>query len=141
MTQPPEPIDALVVILQDDPDVAAIAAARVYGGELPRDINTDMPEASVVLTPAGGGALGRAYQQYGDVRVDVTCYGSTAREAARLQTAVYQAFKQLQRTVAAGCLVHWARRSAGAVQGRDPTTQWPSTMSTYQVLVSEISVD
>lgn len=135
----PDPIAALVAFLKADADVAALAGTRVFAGELPRTENTAMPRQAVVLGPAGGGALGGGYQRYGDGRVDAYCYGATPRESWVLYLAVHVALKQLRREVHSGVLLHWARPSAGGATGRDPETDWPLTLSSWQVLASEVA--
>lgn len=135
-----EPIAALVAFLKDDPDSAALTAGRIYGGELPREQVPDMPRAAVVLRPAGGGSIGRAYQDYGDRRIDVDCFGDSPKAAWGLHLAVHDALKHLRRAVHAGVLLHWARESAGGVLARDPDTDWPIAASSWQVLAAEVEV-
>ncbi|MEQ8834274.1 MAG: DUF3168 domain-containing protein [Miltoncostaeaceae bacterium] len=136
----PEPIAALVALLQTDPPTAALTSGRVYGGELPREEVPQMPRAAVVLRPAGGGLLGRAYQAWGDVRVDVDCFGATPKAAWDLHRAVRTAMKAMRREVHDGTLIHWARLSADAVLARDPDTDWPTAPSSWQVLAADEEV-
>lgn len=137
---PAEPIAALVTFLKADRAVAARVGTRVFGGELPRSENESMPRQAVVISPAGGGALGGGYQAFGDRRVDIDCYGSTGRESWLLYLDVHAALKALRREVHSRVLLHWARISADGSTGRDPDTDWPLTISSWQVLSSETPV-
>lgn len=98
-----------------------------------------MPRYAVVLKEAGGGLIGQAYQDYGDVRLDITCYGATPYQASRLSSAVYSALKHLEREVVSGVLLHWARPSSKSTGARDPDTDWPVSVSSWQVLSAEIT--
>ena len=133
-------IGALTSYLKAAPDVYVASAGRVFGGELPRTENTSMSRAAIVVKRAGGGLLGTAYQEYGDIRVDIDCYGKTMREADQLYSVARLALKQLSRIVADGVLFHWARISSDGVSLRDPETDWPMCVGSFQVLVAEIAV-
>lgn len=133
------PLAALVAYLRADADVAALVGVRVFGRELPRAETDAMPRQAVVLKRAGGGLLGRGYQEYGDIRVDVYCYGATGLEADELHDEVRAALKhRLRATVAAGVLLHWARPSSDGSSGREPDTDWPLTVSSWQLLSSDV---
>ena len=136
-----DPIGALVAYLKVDTAVATLASTRIYGAELPKSEieNASNPRAIVVVKQAGGGMLGLAYQQYGDIRADVACYGSTPFNASALYGAVYDALKELRREVYASTLLHWAQSSARGTQGRDPDLDWPVVFSSWQVLAAETS--
>lgn len=137
MTTAIDPIAGIRAFLLADTSVDTITAGRVFGGELPRTENVDMPRTCIVLAPAGGGAFGRAFESYGDVRVDVICYGATKQEAWSVLIAARWAFKQMRRSVQNTVLLHWARESAGGTLGEDPETQWPTAVCSFQVLAAE----
>lgn len=134
-------VGALAAYLKADSGVAALAGTRVYGGELARNQIEQMPRTAVVLKPSGGGLLGRAYQEYGDRRIDIDCYGATPRDGETLYLAVYRSLKQLRRTVSSGVLLHWALASSAGVTARDTDTDWPLTLSSWQVLASEVPIE
>src|SRR5690606_24340727 len=118
-----------------DPGIAAVAGDRVFFPELPGG-QSDPPAPAIVLSDAGGlNAIGGAYQDYGDARVDVRCYARTPNEARALHRRVHSALKHLRRYSAptAKCFVHWARTAGGALDLRDPDTRWPFVLSTWQV--------
>lgn len=135
-----DPIEAVLEVLKSDADVAALAADRVSGGELPRGLVASMPQAAVVVAPAGGPGR-RGYMDFAQVRVDVDCYGATPKDAWMLHLAVRTALKHMQRTVVNGVLLHSADVTADGASGRDPDTDWPVTVSSYLLSVAEIAVD
>lgn len=123
--------------LKSDAGVAAIVSARVYAGELPRSEVQSMPKGVVVVNPAGGGLLGREYQVYADQRVDIDCYGATPYESWKLYRAVRKALKNMQQHVRSQTLLFWAKSSSEGTSTRDPITDWPITISSWQILFSE----
>lgn len=133
----PDPVTALVQFLKADADLAARVSTRVFGAELPRNQTDAMPRAAVVVQPAGGGLMGLEYQSWGDVRMDVDCYGSTPFESWTTYLMAYRALKMMEAQVVAGVLLKWAKPSAKGNTARDPDTDWPVTLSSWQVLVGE----
>jgi hypothetical protein len=136
----PDPLAALVSFLRADEAIAERLGSRVFAGELPREENDQMPRMAIVLNPAGGGLIGNGYQAYGDKRIDVDCYGQTKRESWLLYLDLHAALKGLRRAVHEEVLLHWARLSSGGRALRDPRTDWPLTISSWQILASEIPV-
>ncbi|MGH3029273.1 MAG: hypothetical protein ACRDNE_00625 [Gaiellaceae bacterium] len=135
-----DPLAAVIRFLKADTAVQARTSGRVFGGELPKTEITSMPRVAVLLRPAGGGLIGRAYQGYGDKRVDIDCYGSTPNEGWLLHLDVAAALKDLRHEVHADVLLHWARASSDGMTARDPKTDWPLTYSSWQVLISPVPV-
>jgi hypothetical protein len=134
-----DPVAAIRTILLADSDVAALVGTRI-GDEVPASAVASMPQAAIVLNPAGGpGRPGGGYQEYGKQRIDVICYGETLGQSWRVYLAAYAALKQLQRQISEGVLVHSAEVSSKGSRGLDPTTQWPTTFSSWLVLASEIT--
>jgi hypothetical protein len=136
----PDPLNAIYCLLKADAALTARVGTRVFNKELPPAETVSMPRACVVISPAGGGAIGRGYQQYGDVRVDAFCYGATLNEAWLVYLDVKAAMKRINRQVAATVLVHWAKESSGGTLARDPTSEWPVGLASWQVLVAEVAV-
>lgn len=137
----PDPIEALRAFLRADAAIDGRVDGRVFAGELPRKETEQMPREAVVIRPGGGpDAIGGGYQSYGDLRLDVLCYGSTPHNAWLLHLDVHAALKDLKRKVFAETLLHWARPSVKGQTGRDPEKDWPLTLSSWQVLASEIAV-
>jgi hypothetical protein len=135
MTAAADPIAGLIGILLSDGDVATRSGSRVFGGDVPE--GTEMPQACVVLKAAGGGLIGRGFQNYGDTRIDVYCYGESLKQAHDVNLAVYGALKHLRSQISEGVQIKWARAASKGVSGIDPTTQWPTCVSSWQVLAGE----
>lgn len=144
MTDTPDPLWALVKMLRDDATISELGA-QVFAGEIPRiEVGGDpargiqpMPKRVVLLNAAGGGLIGRAFQEYGDVRVDVHCYGQTRRDAWIVHLAVRTALKQMRSQTISGVRLMWARAAGGGIVTREPDTEWPITLSSWQMLVGE----
>lgn len=133
-----DPVGALRAFLAADAGVAAITGTRVFGGELPAAESAAMPRAAVVVRPSGGAqAIGGEWQTYGDARYDFRLYGATPREAYALWRVVHPALKHMKRAVVDSTMLHWARPAGGPLALRDPGTEWPFTLCTFQVLASE----
>jgi hypothetical protein len=145
---PPNPLNGIVAFLRADEAVADRVGTRIYGPDgLPRSSNSSAPTQSlIVVSGAGGlGAFGRGYQDYGDIRIDVACYGKTQAESYEVFLDVRNALKHANREVVGESadeqiLIHWARIAADGTTGRDPLTGWPMTLSSWQVLVSEVGI-
>ena len=129
--------------LQANADVLALVGTqagfgpRVFGGEFPRQLNSSMPRAGVVVKAAGGGLLGRAQQRYGDTRVDVDCYGATPHEAWDVYLVVAAAFDALDADQYGDTLLKSANVTSRGIQARDPETDWPVVVATWQVLAGK----
>lgn len=141
MTEIPDNVAAVVQLLIDAVGVNELCEGRVQGGELPESLTTSMPQYVVVVRPSGGvQAFGTAYQEYGDSRLDVLCYGATPQQAHKLYRRVHPVLKHLRRQAVNGCLLHWARTAGGPFQLREQDTSWPFTFSSWQVLAAEVAV-
>lgn len=130
-------IEAVRLYLAADAGVAGRVDTRVFGGELPRTENDSMPRAAVVVSRAGGGLLGTTTTLYGDVRLDVDCYGADPVEADGLYEDVERALKSLGGALYDEVRLLWAKPSAGGVRGRDPDADWPMVISSWQVLAKK----
>ena len=136
-----DPVTALVSFLSGVTAINALVSGRVYGGEVAKAEVTNMPRAAIVVSPAGGlGVFGGAYQEFGDRRFDVDCYAASAGSSYALYLEAHAALKQLSRVKIGDVILHWARPSAGGNVGRDPQTDWPVTLSSWQVLAHELAV-
>jgi hypothetical protein len=135
----PDPVSAVMAYLAADSDIAALAGARVFGGELPETEATSMPRGAIVVRESGGGFLGAEWQEYGDVRLDVITYGAIVDDASDLARAVRRRLKAMTRNVSETALLHWAKPDGGALPLRDPDTGWPYVVSSWQVLLAEVA--
>lgn len=129
-------IGALVSILAADADVAALAAARVYGDEINPDEIANQPRPAVVLEPSGGAVptFTQGTSPLEAFRFDAFAYGANPREADRLRRAVYAAFRGITRQTQSGVLIHWVQPAGGFSSDRDPDTGWPRAFNSWQVL-------
>lgn len=132
-----DPIAAVVAMLKAHDPLDDLVDGRVFGGELPQAEAEQMPRPAVLVRYSGGGTLGTSYQQWGDVRTDLICYGQTAKTASDLWRICHPRLKQLARERWAECTLYWARESGGPLNVRDPVTEWPYCLSTWQVLAHE----
>lgn len=135
-----DPIAAIRTILLDDTTVAGLVSTRVYGGEIPDAQVKNMEETCIVIKGAGGPANpGGGYQQYGKHRLDIVCYGASLNESWGVYLAAYAALKAIRRIVSEHVLVHSADVSAKGTTARDPIKLWPTTYSSWLVLIAEIT--
>lgn len=137
MSDPADLIGALITYLKANAALATLVGAKVFGGEVPAKEVVNMPQKCVILNAAGGGMIGRGYQDYGDRRIDTHCYGATIHDSETVHLAVRAALKTLTRVKANGVLIHWARLSSDGAGGHDPITDWPLTLASYQVLAGD----
>lgn len=135
----PDPVEAVLAFLGADTDIAALISTRAFGGELPEAEQPSMPQLCLVVREAGGGLLGTGYEQFTDIRFDVLTFGATRPEASELWRAVHVAMKRILRVKVGGMLLHWAKQSGGPTPVRDPDTQHPYVVSSWQVLISEVA--
>lgn len=133
-------IQGLVAIAAADAGVAALAGARIFGDELPPDETGAMPRKALVLRPSGGPQFIGGKIRHTAQRVDALSYGETKYEAGRLQRAVFTAFKNVERQVAGGVLVHWVADAGGFASGRDPDGDWPLAFQSFQAFYAETAV-
>lgn len=130
-------ISAVVAFLKADSGVAAVVSTRVFGGKLPQSESGNMPRAAIVVQRGGGGLRGTAYQKYSDVRADILCYGRNELEADNVFLAVQDALKQIRSATAGDTILYSATLSAGGFTGTDPDTDWPTCLSSWEVLTAE----
>lgn len=149
----PDRINAIKQLLVADADVAAVVAGRVFAHELPDPIVSRMPMAVIVISAGGGpNTYSRGTQQISDQRLDIAHYHRTPDGAYSLEDITFQLLNQMLRTTVGDTVIHWARRSAGPIDGRfpsipwpgmapDPSAHWPRVISSYQVLAADIPVE
>jgi len=130
-----DPVGALVAILRADTIIAAALDARVFGGELPADETAHMPRRAIVLRASGGTSLmGGSFVETDTVRIDLFAYGATPKEAGDLAMSAALVLRRVRRQVAAGTLIHWINNAGGYSSSREPVTEWPRSMQSFQVL-------
>lgn len=140
MSELPDYVAAVIDLLASDADVRAMVGRHFYGGELPPSISVSMPQSALVVKRAGSpGGYGNAWQNYGDIRIDIFAYGVTPALADRLYRRLNPVLQKLVRRVHRRCLLHWAREGGGPIPVRDPDGDWPTVVSSWQLLVARVS--
>lgn len=137
-----DPIAALVAYLKADTGVAALLAARVFGGELPPSETEAMPRKALVVRASGGFSLtAGSYAEHDTQRFDLLAFGETPHEANRVSQAAGLAMKRLRRSVHAAVLLHWAKHAGGAIPGREPGTEWAREFQSWQVMYALVAIE
>lgn len=131
-------LDALIVFIKADSEVMILAGDRIYGAELPRDETKNMPRKVAVLTEAGGIERNR-FLPIAEPRIDIWSYGETYHEAGKLDRAIYQALKDLDRQTTDDVLLHGVALSGGPHSMRDSETGWPLKVRSVTVSADERS--
>jgi hypothetical protein len=105
----------------------AVFVLAVPQEELTRESSTGVVGAHkiVVLLASGGEMKGSSSRTVTAAKVDVVCYGETDFDAAKLERAVAEALKSLNREVCEGVLLHNVTLASGPTQARDPEIFWP----------------
>lgn len=125
----------LVAYLKTIPSVVLLTGGRIFAGELPEDETASMPRKALVIRASGGvQLLGDTTVEHDTQRIDAFAFGETPREASRVMRAAALAFRRLQRSVHAGCLIHWVNSAGGSISGREPTTEWPRQFQSFQAM-------
>lgn len=139
MTVITDPIAALIRFLKLDADTIDMVGTRIFGAELPDAENTSMPRAAVVLRNSGGGLMpiSSSYVPINDIRVDAYAYGATPNQAFRVYRCLAGALKQMHRNQQGRTVIYWARTSGGPSNLVEPNTEWPLTLSSWQVMYAE----
>jgi hypothetical protein len=131
---PADPIAALMALLKADAATAAIAGARVFGGELPEDEAAFMPREAIVVAMSGGVSMtAGSFVEHDTQRIDLFAYGATPREAEQLAATAALALRRARRAVWADTLIHWIQPAGGAAAARDPDAAWPRAFQSFQV--------
>lgn len=137
------PVTATMAVLEasDVVEAAMGGTLSVYGGDIPNSQVPSMPKRAAVVAMAGAptGRPGTADTVPVSLhRVDVRCYGRSRAEADVVALAVAHALKTWQygRT-SERHLVHWYHRVAGPVPTRDPDTDWPISVVTFQLQMAD----
>lgn len=134
---PADLLAALVALLKEQANVAALVGDRVFGEELPADEAAAMPRAAIVVVKSGGPSLtGRTYAEHDVQRVDLFAYGATPFEAGRLMGHASLAMRRTRRSVWANVLIHSIDSAGGATGARDPDAAWPRAFQSFQVFNS-----
>lgn len=143
----PDPLAAVVSYLLADTEVQVQVGLNVFGAELPPlpDLGFTMPAKCMVVAYAGGTAIGpgaRSKVPIGLYRMDVKAYGATPFDASAVYLAAMDRLvRTLERSVERGTtLLHNAVIAGGPIGLRDSDLDWPMVLSTYEIMISEVTV-
>jgi hypothetical protein len=132
----------VVAYLKSDPVTAAATEGRIFGGELPASETASMPRTALVVRASGGISLtGESKLEHDTQRLDVFAFGATPRAATAVMRAAALALRRLDRSVHAGCLIHWANAASGSIAGREPVTEWPRQFQSFQVMHGLLTIE
>jgi hypothetical protein len=135
-----DPTAGIAGYLKAHEPINAMCGGRVYRPELPESGNAAMPQACIVVRPAGGGSLfTKDFLPVTDPRLDIVVYGSTRLEAENLAREVALALKMLSRSTWGGVLLFWARVTAQPASMIQPDTNWPFALISTQVMHGSVS--
>jgi hypothetical protein len=125
----PDPVAEIRELLIADANVASLAGTRVYGGGLADSARVGMPQATVVLKPAGGPGR-RGYQKWRVTRIDTLCYAATLEESEQLHRYVRDVMENMNRP---SPTLFSAEVSSDGANAIDPVEQWPVCFASYLV--------
>jgi hypothetical protein len=136
-------IDALAAmrtLLLADPAITDLCEIRVFAGELPQGEVKDMPRKCIVIV-ASGGMERTATDPLIRPRFDLYAYAETYYEAGRVDRAIYDTLKTLQRQRVGDALLHSVALSGGPMQVRDPDNGWPIMWRSVSVTADEREIE
>lgn len=135
-----DPITTLRAYLLTQSTVTTVTN-RVFGEELPGSEAEHMPRETIVLATSGGRAgLGASSNMdVGNYAIAVRCYQKTLYEARALDRIVFEAMMAINRWAVVGQGgLHYAVQDSGPFVMREPETDWPFALSTYNVMTGEV---
>lgn len=127
----PDPIGDLAALLKADTGVLAITS-RIFSGGIPQSQQAGMPQATVVVKPAGGPGRPKL-MLIRRTTVDTICYGASLHDAWQLHLAVREALETLDRPTGSVKTVEMASEAVLAI---DASTEWPTCYASYRVLAT-----
>lgn len=135
MSEPADLQAGLVAFLLAQAAVTTLVADRVFGGEVNPEETAQMPRKALLVRLSGGVSLtGESTQRYDTQRFDLFGYGATPFEAGRALATASLALRGLETGVWAGCRIKWVNSAGGQSQGREPGTEWPRHLQSFQAL-------
>lgn len=126
-------VDAVGEVSVDDEGRRALPIV----GEIDGVLAKSMPRSCILVTSAGGPAVDGRTNDLATGRQDVKCYGETVARAWRLHEVVYENLRYGGQRRLAGKHALMIRPTAGAIQMRERTTDWPYIWTEYTLTISE----
>lgn len=127
-------VSAIILYLKSLPEIDEWTDGRIWGSRLPDGEASSMPRACIIVRPVGGGALGTAgTMPTTDESLDVRTYAQSEFEAHQLAVAVSAHLHQASHVGTNAGRIIWCRRASSPLQAVEPDTEWPFTLTTWQV--------
>lgn len=134
-------LEAVIQFLKTQTEITDLAEDRIYGAELPQAVIENRAPQKICLVTETGGFDTDFYVRRTEANFSVFCFGETYHEAGKLDRAVAEALKLMDRvTTQNGALLHGATPSGGPTSVRDSDTNWPAKWRTLVVYASETAV-
>jgi len=129
---------ALIILFKDDALIDTLVSGRVYyDAETFQEEVQGMAQKCISLNRSGG-PEDNGYLEVNQERIDIKCWGETAREAMRVYSAVQDFLKRFTPKMVStpdGLVkLYNCSRSAGPLELRDPDAEeWPIVWSSWLV--------
>lgn len=123
---------------------AVVPAARIWAEEIPASETDQWPpneaRASIVVQSSAGGfaAWGRTFVRAGAARVEVRCYGPTAKACADAWNVVYPTLKHVRRQVQGSTLAYGVVPTVERTMLREPDTGWWFAYGAFEAIAAEM---
>ena len=139
-------IPGLVVrILKAAPLVTALVpATRIWAEEIPASETNIWPpneaRSSIVVQSSAGAfsAWGRTFTRVGSARVDIKCYGPTARACSDEWNAVFPTLKHVRRSLMGSTLAYGVVPIMERTMLREPETGWWFALGAFETMAAEM---
>ena len=134
-----DPLSAICSLIRDETSLTAIHEGRVFGIELPESEAQSMPRLAVVISHSGGLSLGQGARSTVPIvtsRMDVKSFGATPVDCSNLHWNIHHYLVNLKRVLIADSLIHSIVVSGGTLPLRDPDTDWPYFLASYDIIAS-----
>lgn len=141
---PTDAISATIAALKDSAAVTALVGTRVFGAELPAAETVPMARESIVVAIAGTPSTSPGtsdWIKWSRRRVDVRCYGPSFARAMLVAVTAEAQLKGWTRKAVGGILIDVFTHTAGPIQFRDPDLDWPTVITTWNVLHADALIN
>ena len=133
-------IEALIAFFKTDSDIYVLCGERMYGEEIPKKETDRQEPRKFVLIVESGGIEHNRFLPIMEPRLDLWSFGETYHEAGKLDQAIYDAIKNMDRKTILSTLLHGATLSGGPFPVRDSDTGWPAKWRSITVQMDERTV-
>lgn len=132
-------VAGLIALLRASEPLQLLVEDRIYGMELPRDTtSSEMPRTALVVNPSGGLGI-PSYAPITRPRIDLRAYGSSPNAAMKALLAAHDVLKYAKNDSTTGVKFYGLTLLSHPVNLREPDTEWPLAVSSWEMLVNEIA--